>query len=111
MASLNALHSYRQVPTPTIAPSKPCNTCGHDHWGYTCNTLSDSEKLKLYKKITRSQINRMKVIQLTTKVAEAVIYDEEAMTIDFSAGNDFAIRSTLLPSFSGSHWRYMCLLL
>ena len=40
----------------------------------------------------------MKVIQLTTKVAEAVIYDEEAMTIDFSAGNDFAIRSTLLPS-------------
>ena len=53
----------------------------------------------------------MKVIQLTTKVAEAVIYDEEAMTIDFSAGDDFAIRSTLLPSFSGSHWRYMCLLL
>ena len=70
MASLNALHSYRQVPTPTIAPSKPCNTCGHDHWGYTCNTLSDSEKLELYKKITRSQINRMKVIQLTNKVAK-----------------------------------------
>ena len=88
MASLNALHSYRQVPTPTIAPSKPCNTCGHDHWGYTCNTLSDSEKLELYKKITRSQINRMKVIQLTNKVAKTVIYDEEATTIDFSAGYD-----------------------
>ena len=58
------------------------------HWGYTCNTLSDSEKLELYKKITRSQINRMKVIQLTNKVAKTVIYDEEATTIDFSAGYD-----------------------
>ena len=49
LQALLALQSYSQVPTPTTSPSKPCTACGHDHWGYQCNTLSDAEKLELYK--------------------------------------------------------------
>ena len=88
LQSLLALQSYSQVPTPTIAPSKPCTACGHDHWGYQCNTLSDAEKLELYKRVTKGQINRMKVVQLTSKVVKTVIYDSEATTTDYSAGYD-----------------------
>jgi len=88
LQALLALQSYSQVPTPTTSPSRPCTACGHDHWGYQCNTLSDGEKLELYKKIAKGQINRMKVVQLTSKVVKSVIYDLEATTIDYSAGYD-----------------------
>ena len=50
--------------------------------------MSDAEKLELYKKVTKGQINRMKVVQLTSKVVKTVIYDLEATTTDYSAGYD-----------------------
>ena len=47
--------------------------CGQDHWGYECNTLSDAEKLELYKKVVKGQINRMKVVQLETGVPSTLV--------------------------------------
>ena len=61
------------MPTPTTSPSKPCTSCGQDHWGYECNTLSDAEKLELYKKVVKGQINRMKVVQLETGLPSTLV--------------------------------------